>query len=1200
MAGRASHAAGDPGVCSARLGMLLLSAMLSVGFLLVGNWSLGRTAVSGGFSAAAAGLPSSDEERTASAWFGSAAGHCRVAAAKESGVGATAPIVIVMILWSRLSEGSKKRNIESWRCYAARHGYGFRMFSPDAASWPSVCTSQEPRFGRHCVFAEVIRDLLDRTCAGSPFGSKHAGAQWLFAVDEDTLVYDFSKKLEEQLPRGGQSFVFQESWSTGELLTSVFLVRISELAASLLARLAALKANFAALGANGDTGALLWLLLEALDVELPQLTWPTRATCLSLLQESRSQSSQTDAMQLPFYDRFVACVRLAFGKRREFESVILRRRGHGFAAEDVDSNIPGNKVPYGDRVFLLQGTSVTKDAFVFDQLFSGCTPMADGCIEPRACTKLDSKYGNGLAKHSEDLQLLATWPHCSRLGVGANDVAGCIGEGGCSTAALTDEEWRILQPALQLSAACTSPMAYAGRCTCEGEAAEGQPQPSPKDCPPTAAAPASQGATGEVDARIAKAVAAYKQQAESNMKQRFDAALAARTEQAVAEALASERKSQQAQQGSAQPAQPANKKMSEQAVALDIREREYEASLRSLFKTEAKLNVPPAEQLSPYFKEDPTTGFFKCNFDRGIKKKEMGADRWKLVGLARLVLQALAEAGMPAFVEGGNLLTLVRGCSSFEGDDIDFIVYHRFFNRPALDEAMARRDIKILYKFGQEDKPGFELSLIHNKFSGVKADVTFAQETTDGWWKSLWVHEKLVRCYQPGPAEYVLVESKEEYRFITNAKEAATSREPVQTMPIYFFMPANAEFWLTWAFGVFWTKKFTDVYPDNWHWYESRKWTRHFCNVTAGATVKHGRSHLPKDLRNWQRFSIWNGPLKRLDELFAKHKHLWDGVGFDDVDERMESHAFGARRRSSPGRKHPPQRARPIDESDDKEDDDEARTFVGGLMQSAGSYVEAAKDKLQGVFSSSGGQDYAMISDDTTCPEPRIDQYLGKMTVEECYSYCMKHPSCTHFTHYNNVACRRFNGCHESGRIFLVTKPSATYAVLSRKTPDGRRLLVDPVEVVVEDDQLLLVNSSDVGTSLAEPEALQNGSNETVQSMDNEAEEFSSAGGSQQETTAQEVLIRQLLDELHLRDLRLAEAEAKVAKERQRAEAADHEVQQCVVQRAFWQERALPAQTSSWTTVQPGTLEANEVPAFEDRAAAAAAGAATASDEAFV
>merc|ERR1712183_519831 len=85
----------------------------------------------------------------------------------------------------------------------------------------------------------------------------------------------------------------------------------------------------------------------------------------------------------------------------------------------------------------------------------------------------------------------------------------------------------------------------------------------------------------------------------------------------------------------------------------------------------------------------------------------------------------------------------------------------------------------------------------------------------------------------------------------------------------------------------------------------------------------------------------------------------------------------------------------------------------------------------------------------------------------------MQHTQCKFFSFYEGVACRRFGSCNEDGRITFVTKPSATYVIVSRfeEGAQHRRLSLSTVLELPEekfenvsstssDDLRLLANAS--------------------------------------------------------------------------------------------------------------------------------------------
>merc|ERR1711862_748214 len=90
-----------------------------------------------------------------------------------------------------------------------------------------------------------------------------------------------------------------------------------------------------------------------------------------------------------------------------------------------------------------------------------------------------------------------------------------------------------------------------------------------------------------------------------------------------------------------------------------------------------------------------------------------------------------------------------------------------------------------------------------------------------------------MRCFQPGPAEFVLVEASQEYSIPAGLAQERNS----SSMRLNFFLPVNVEMWLAWAFGPFWRKGFPEVYNERWSTYKSRRFFKRHCNFSDAAKM---------------------------------------------------------------------------------------------------------------------------------------------------------------------------------------------------------------------------------------------------------------------------------------------------------------------------------------------------------------------------
>ena len=80
---------------------------------------------------------------------------------------------------------------------------------------------------------------------------------------------------------------------------------------------------------------------------------------------------------------------------------------------------------------------------------------------------------------------------------------------------------------------------------------------------------------------------------------------------------------------------------------------------------------------------------------------------------------------------------------------------------------------------------------------------------------------------------------------------------------------------------------------------------------------------------------------------------------------------------------------------------------------------------------------YTEILDGKACNDAgMIDQVRKDMSVQQCYEHCVADPSCTHFTWFEKVACRRYSACPETGRYTTSTQPAKTYQVIQETTAE--------------------------------------------------------------------------------------------------------------------------------------------------------------------
>lgn len=363
-----------------------------------------------------------------------------------------AQIAVVMSVWS-WGVSVYAHNIHNWQCYCARHNCLLRILEVHTETVPRCGVRGSPTFQRHCVMASMIEDLQKPECATHPLGPTGGNVKWFVSVDGDTFVYDFRHSLTSFLPSGGQSLVFYERWAQALTMAGTYMAKVDDYAASFLMKWASSIPPNRPL--RGDNPVLMIVMLEELASELYDRSLVQR--CSNSLKAAQILE-RTSLDWIPYLDMFTACYRLSLGPKRTFEHVLIKRRGLGWARDDVSdtsTDVKISQVPYSDRTFILHGTDAAKTATNFYQVFQNCPVAAEGCFEPRLC-QIDGARGNRHSTKEEEVQLLSAWNRCERLGVGHNDVSTCIANGNC-TDDLTQSEWAVLEPLLQENARCGEP-----------------------------------------------------------------------------------------------------------------------------------------------------------------------------------------------------------------------------------------------------------------------------------------------------------------------------------------------------------------------------------------------------------------------------------------------------------------------------------------------------------------------------------------------------------------------------------------------------------------------------------------------------------------------------------------------------------------------------------------------------------------------
>lgn len=281
------------------------------------------------------------------------------------------------------------------------------------------------------------------------------------------MVYNFDHRIEDHLPTGNQSLVFYERWANAETMAGVFLAKVEPKASRFLEKWSALAPRVRGREVRrGDNAVLMLVVLEEVAKELG-LSNKQLDGCRTKLMESQMLEWASMGDWIPYRDKFTACYRHGLGRRRQFQTVLIRRRGHGIANDEETQSDGRSKVPFSERSFILHGHYAGKNFKFFDKVFRNCTQDEEQCIEPLKCEIDGSVKGNSVKPVTDALVAFSEWNDCSRLGVGHHDVQHCLVNGTC-TEDLTAEEWSSLGPILAENSECPDP---AWVCKC-GDGAE--------------------------------------------------------------------------------------------------------------------------------------------------------------------------------------------------------------------------------------------------------------------------------------------------------------------------------------------------------------------------------------------------------------------------------------------------------------------------------------------------------------------------------------------------------------------------------------------------------------------------------------------------------------------------------------------------------------------------------------------------------